>query len=138
MRAPLATTGVLALLALLYLTPVIAPGQLYVLHILTLSLCYAIPAMGLNLLFGYTGLVSLGHMGFAGVGAYTTALLMKSGTVGFVPALAAGSGADRTPPEDFPFAAHPGHERGSVGWGRWGKRCSVGHGRAHHPGSFCG
>jgi branched-chain amino acid transport system permease protein len=91
MRPPLATTGVLALLGLLYLTPVIAPGQLYVLHILTLSLCYAIPAMGLNLLFGYTGLVSLGHMGFAGVGAYTTALLMKSGTVGFVPALAAGA-----------------------------------------------
>jgi branched-chain amino acid transport system permease protein len=91
MRSPLATAGVPALFALLYLMPVIAPGQLYALHILTLALCYAVPAMGLNLLFGYTGLVSLGHMGFAGVGAYATALLMKNGVIGFVPALAAGA-----------------------------------------------
>src|SRR3982074_3341815 len=98
MRSPLATAGVLALLALLYVTPVVAPGQLYVLHILTLALCYAVPAMGLNLLFGYTGLVSLGHMGFAGVGAYTTALLMKNGVTGFVPALAAGAGGGRFAP----------------------------------------
>ena len=60
------------------------------LHILTLALCYAVPAIGLNLLFGYTGLVSLGHMGFAGVGAYTTALLMKNGIVGFCPGAAGG------------------------------------------------
>ena len=73
------------------LLPVVAPGQLYALHILTLALCYAVPAIGLNLLFGYTGLVSLGHMGFAGVGAYTTALLMKNGIVGFAPALLAGA-----------------------------------------------
>ena len=91
MRLPVATAGVLAMFALLYLVPVIAPGELYALHILTLALCYAVPAMGLNLLFGYTGLVSLGHMGFAGVGAYTTALLMKNGVTGFVPALAAGA-----------------------------------------------
>jgi branched-chain amino acid transport system permease protein len=91
MRLPVATAGVPALFALLYLMPVIAPGELYALHILTLALCYAVPAMGLNLLFGYTGLVSLGHMGFAGVGAYITALLMKNGVTGFVPALAAGA-----------------------------------------------
>ena len=81
MRLPVATAGVLAMFALLYLVPVIAPGELYALHILTLALCYAVPAIGLNLLFGYTGLISLGHMGFAGIGAYTTALLMKNGIV---------------------------------------------------------
>jgi branched-chain amino acid transport system permease protein len=91
MRFPAAATAVLGLFALLYVLPVVAPGQLYALHILTLALCYAVPAIGLNLLFGYTGLVSLGHMGFAGVGAYTTALLMKNGVTGFVPALAAGA-----------------------------------------------
>ena len=91
MRPLLATAGVLGLFAALYLVPVIAPGQLYALHILTLALCYAVPAIGLNLLFGYTGLVSLGHMGFAGVGAYATALLMKNGIVGFAPALLAGA-----------------------------------------------
>jgi branched-chain amino acid transport system permease protein len=91
MRPSLATAGVLGLFSLLCLIPLVAPGQLYALHILTLALCYAVPAIGLNLLFGYTGLVSLGHMGFAGVGAYTTALLMKNGVVGFVPALAVGA-----------------------------------------------
>ena len=88
MRALSAAVGAPALFAALYLVPVLLPGELYALHILTLALCYAVPAIGLNLLFGYTGLVSLGHMGFAGVGAYAGALLMKSG-VGFVPALAA-------------------------------------------------
>jgi len=91
MRHSLAAAGVLALFVLLYLLPVAAPGELYALHILTLALCYAVPAIGLNLLFGYTGLVSLGHMGFAGIGAYTTALLMKKLGVGFVPALTAGA-----------------------------------------------
>jgi branched-chain amino acid transport system permease protein len=91
MRFPAAATAVLGLFALLYALPVMVPGQLYALHILTLALCYAVPAIGLNLLFGYTGLVSLGHMGFAGVGAYTTALLMTNGIVGFAPALMAGA-----------------------------------------------
>lgn len=91
MRPSLAVAGVLGLFALLYLAPVAAPGELYALHILTLALIYAVPAIGLNLLFGYTGLVSLGHMGFAGVGAYATALLMKNAGMGFVPALAAGA-----------------------------------------------
>ncbi len=91
MQPRLATIGVIGLFAILYLLPVIAPGELYGLHVLTLALCYAVPAIGLNLLFGYTGLVSLGHMGFAGVGAYTAALLMKNGIAGFVPSLTAGA-----------------------------------------------
>ena len=31
---------------------------------------------GLNLLFGFTGLVSIGHAAFFGTGAYTTAILL--------------------------------------------------------------
>lgn len=38
----------------------------------------AVSALGLNVIFGYTGLFSLGHAAFYGVGAYTAALLMKS------------------------------------------------------------
>lgn len=75
------------------LAPLIFSGEPYVLYVLTLSLCYAIPVIGMNLLYGYTGLVSLGHMGFAGVGAYTTALLMKSTGLPFVPALLTGAAA---------------------------------------------
>jgi branched-chain amino acid transport system permease protein len=77
--------------AALYLVPVPFAGYPYVLFALTLTLCYAIPAMALNLLLGYTGLVSLGHMGFAGVGAYVTAVLMKHGIASFAPSIAAGT-----------------------------------------------
>jgi len=38
----------------------------------------AVSALGLNIIFGYTGLFSLGHAAFYGVGAYTAALLMKT------------------------------------------------------------
>ncbi len=74
------------------LLPVLVPDQPYAVQVLTLSLCSVVPAVGLNLLFGYTGLVSLGHMGFAGVGAYAAALLMKQAGWGFLPALVAGAG----------------------------------------------
>jgi len=92
-RSLTTVAAILALFALLYLLPVAAPGQLYALHILTLALCYAIPAIGLNLLFGYTGLVSLGHMGFAGVGAYAAALLLKKAGWSFVGALCGSAAA---------------------------------------------
>jgi branched-chain amino acid transport system permease protein len=58
----------------------------------------AVSAMGLNIIFGYTGLFSLGHAAFYGVGAYTAALLMKTfavayGDAGFLASQAAFLGA---------------------------------------------
>ena len=50
----------------------------YYQRILTLSAIYAIFAVTFNLIFGYTGQFSLGHAGFAAVGAYVTALLTMS------------------------------------------------------------
>src|SRR2546427_6106503 len=38
-------------------------------------MAYAVALLGLNLLFGYTGLVSFGHALFLGIGAYTGAFL---------------------------------------------------------------
>ncbi len=53
----------------------------YLLHIINLSLIYVILATSLNLINGITGQFSLGHMGFAGVGAYVsgslTTLILK-------------------------------------------------------------
>jgi branched-chain amino acid transport system permease protein len=43
----------------------------------TLALAYAVAALGLNLLVGYTGQISLGHGAFFAVGAYSTAVLMS-------------------------------------------------------------
>ncbi len=47
----------------------------YALYLLNIWLVQLISALGLNLLMGYTGLISLGHAAFMGVGAYTMALL---------------------------------------------------------------
>ncbi len=44
---------------------------------------YAILAMSLNLIVGYTGLLSLCHAAFLAIGAYTTAVLMVTAHAGF-------------------------------------------------------
>jgi len=60
-------------IASLLLLPLL--GNKYHLHIAILSMIYIYPALGLNLIFGYTGMLSLAQGAFFGVGAYTTALL---------------------------------------------------------------
>jgi len=45
-------------------------------HVLVTSLYYVVLAIGWNLLAGYTGQFSLAHHTFAGIGAYTSALLV--------------------------------------------------------------
>ncbi len=49
--------------------------DLYVLHILISTGIFTIAAISLNLLLGYTGQLSLGHVAFFGIGAYTSALI---------------------------------------------------------------
>ena len=49
----------------------------YILHILILISLYTILAQSLNLSSGLTGMVSLTHAGFYGIGAYTTAILSQ-------------------------------------------------------------
>ncbi|MGA7984606.1 MAG: branched-chain amino acid ABC transporter permease [Burkholderiales bacterium] len=45
---------------------------------LTLVLIYAIALLGLNMLTGYNGQISLGHGAFYAIGAYTAAILMNT------------------------------------------------------------
>lgn len=61
------------LAVVLFLPPFILPS--YYLHIVNLIALACIGALGLNMLTGYTGLISLGHAGFLAVGAFTTAAL---------------------------------------------------------------
>ena len=49
----------------------------YILHLLILISFYTILSQSLNLSAGFTGLISLAHAGFYGVGAYTTAILAQ-------------------------------------------------------------
>jgi branched-chain amino acid transport system permease protein len=77
----------------------------YILHLLILICFYTLLSQSLNLSAGFTGLVSLAHAGFYGIGAYTTAILatqyglsfwlnillamLISGTIAFVVSLIA-------------------------------------------------
>ena len=56
--------------------PLLVP--LYLQSMLTKVLIFAIFALSLNLIWGYTGLISLGHAAFFGVAAYGTAILVTS------------------------------------------------------------
>ncbi len=47
----------------------------YLLHIINVSLIYVILTVSLNLINGFTGQFSIGHMGFAAVGAYISGIL---------------------------------------------------------------
>jgi len=46
----------------------------YLLHIINVSLIYVILTVSLNLINGFTGQFSIGHMGFAAVGAYISGI----------------------------------------------------------------
>jgi branched-chain amino acid transport system permease protein len=66
--------GILALLAIACVLPFVSSN--YHIFQLTLTLIYAIAVLGLNLLTGFNGQISLGHGAFYAIGAYTTAILM--------------------------------------------------------------
>ena len=66
-----------ALMLLLMVAPWLVAE--YWLAQLTFVLIYAIAGLGLMLLAGFTGLFSLGHAAFLGVGAYTQAVLTNAG-----------------------------------------------------------
>jgi branched-chain amino acid transport system permease protein len=70
-RWPLIALG-LMLLALVIVPVSLSP---YLLSLLTQALIYAILAMSLDLLLGYTGLPSLGHAAYFGIGAYSVGVL---------------------------------------------------------------
>lgn len=82
--------GLLIVIVILLLVPFVAPNSFY----LDLAIRMAINAiivLGLNLLIGFAGQISLGHAGFLGIGAYASAVLPTH--FGWHPLLAMGAGA---------------------------------------------
>jgi branched-chain amino acid transport system permease protein len=63
-----------ALLVALFTVPLWLHDQ-YLLHVTIVTGIFIIAAMSLNLLLGYTGQLSLGHVAFFGIGAYASALV---------------------------------------------------------------
>jgi branched-chain amino acid transport system permease protein len=59
-------------------------------HVLTISFYYVILAVGWNILAGYTGQFSLAHHAFAGIGGYTSALLVQYAGVPMLTGIGAG------------------------------------------------
>jgi branched-chain amino acid transport system permease protein len=82
-RTIAALIALIALAALPY-----AIKEIYYVNIASQILLYGIFALGLNILVGYAGLVSLGHAGLFGIAAYVVAYLLVAGH-GHVLAIAA-------------------------------------------------
>jgi len=63
---------VIAFLALLVAPPLLSS---FLLALLTQAVIYAVLAMSLDIILGYTGLASLGHAAYLGLGAYSVGIL---------------------------------------------------------------
>lgn len=59
----------------------------YILHLLIMIIIYLVLAYSVNLLVGYSGLLTLSAAVFYGIGAYTTTLLMIKFNLSFIPAI---------------------------------------------------
>jgi branched-chain amino acid transport system permease protein len=68
--------GLAVILIVACLLPFVSSS--YRLFQLTQLLVYAIALLGLNMLTGYNGQISLGHSAFYAIGAYTTAILLNT------------------------------------------------------------
>jgi branched-chain amino acid transport system permease protein len=60
-------------------------GDPYILHVLIITVIFIIAAMSLNLLLGFTGQLSLGHVAFFGIGAYVSSLVSLGFEVHLLP-----------------------------------------------------
>jgi branched-chain amino acid transport system permease protein len=58
----------------------------YLIHVANMVLIYMILGLGLNVLFGFSGLSSLATGALFGIGAYTTGILLKLG-IGIIPSI---------------------------------------------------
>lgn len=75
------TWPVAVMFALLAIVPLVPGVSRYHLLLAFDALLFGAIAMSLDLLIGYTGLVSFGHAAFYGLGAYATAVLLERGVL---------------------------------------------------------
>ena len=82
--------GLYIVMAILLVLPFVLPNSFYVDLVIRMAI-NAVIVLGLNLLIGFAGQISLGHAGFLGIGAYASAVLPTH--FGWHPILALGAGA---------------------------------------------
>lgn len=80
----------LVILIIALVIPLIISNRYYA-QVITMSLLFAIGALSLNLIMGFTGQASLAHSGFFGIGAYGVAILTYTYGWNFWPALLVGA-----------------------------------------------
>ena len=85
--------GLYLVIAILLALPFVLPNSFY-LDLAVRMAINAVIVLGLNLLIGFAGQISLGHAGFLGIGAYASAVLPTH--FGWHPLLAMGAGAVAT------------------------------------------
>ena len=85
--------GLYLVIAILLVLPLVLPNSFY-LDLAVRMAINAVIVLGLNLLIGFAGQISLGHAGFLGIGAYASAVLPTH--FGWHPLLAMGAGAVAT------------------------------------------
>ncbi|RVU18723.1 ABC transporter permease subunit [Methylobacterium oryzihabitans] len=83
--------GAALLVVFLLAFPHVVTSQYYI-HLLVVIAIYAILILGLDIVVGYTGQVSLGHAGLFGIGAYAAAVLFLKFKLGLWFGLLAGIG----------------------------------------------
>lgn len=83
--------GAVCLVVFLAAFPHVVTSQYYI-HLLVVIAIYAILILGLDIVVGYTGQVSLGHAGLFGIGAYAAAVLFLKFKLGLWVGLLAGIG----------------------------------------------
>ena len=82
--------GLYIVIAILIVLPFVLPNSFYMDLVIRMAI-NAVIVLGLNLLIGFAGQISLGHAGFLGIGAYASAVLPTH--FGWHPLLAMGAGA---------------------------------------------
>lgn len=100
-------TTVLAVLIFLFLASLPFYMPMFRVSLFGKYMCFAIVALGLDMIWGYTGILSLGHGVYFGLGAYCMAMYLKlEASGGSLPDFMSWSGLSRLPVMWAPFA-HP-------------------------------
>ena len=102
-RAGWVAGGLILLVSVVVLPAVLDPFRL---NLLGKYLCYALVALGLDLLWGYAGQLSLGQSVFFGLGAYLFGMYLKlESSAGKLPDFMSWSGLSQLPAFWQPFAS---------------------------------
>lgn len=97
---------ILAIIIFVFLATAPAYMTMFRISLLAKYMCFAIVAIGLDMIWGYTGILSLGHGVYFGIGAYCMAMYLKlEASHGNLPDFMKWSGLQRLPFFWRPFSS---------------------------------